>query len=112
VHGNVDNATVYFDAEVKGQISQGILEVPVNVSGAPYRAFSVSKEGYIPYGAPITEYPAAGERVDLSATLKPAPSATLAAMAPTTKAPFPPEIVVFAILIGSLACMATGGKKP
>jgi hypothetical protein len=106
VHSNVDNATVYFDADAKGQISQGVLEVPVNVSGTPYRAFSVRKEGYMSYGAPITVYPAAGESVDLNVTLKPSPSAT------TTKMSFPPGAVILAILMGSMIYIVTRKKAP
>jgi hypothetical protein len=101
VHSNVDNATVYFDADVKGEIAQGVLEVPVNVSGTPYHAFSVTKEGYTPYGAPLTVYPAAGGSVDLNVTLKPAASPT------TTKAPFPSGVVVLAILMGSMLYIVT-----
>jgi len=101
VHSNVDNATVYFDADVKGQISGGILKVPVNVSGTPYQAFSVRKDGYMPYGAPISTYPLAGEYVNLSATLKPAAQQT------TTTAPLPPGDAVLAILMGSVICFVT-----
>jgi hypothetical protein len=101
VHSNVDNATVYFDADVMGQTAQGVLAVPVNVSGTPYHAFSVTKEGYMTYGAPITVYPAAGGSVDLNVTLKPALSSTI------TKSPFPSGVVVFAILMGSMIYIVT-----
>jgi hypothetical protein len=80
------------------------------VTGTPYRKFTVQKEGYIPYGAPIPVYPAKGERIDLNVTLKPSSSATMAMAVQTTKAPFPSEIVVLALLIGCMMCIANRGK--
>ena len=36
VHCNVDGATVMFDNDVKGVIANGVLSVPVYVTGTPY----------------------------------------------------------------------------
>lgn len=69
VHCNVEDATVSFDNDVKGQIAQGNLTVQVYVTGTPYKTFTVYKSGYVPYTGTIDSYPAKGETVDLYATL-------------------------------------------
>lgn len=72
VHCNVNGATVMFDNDVKGVIANGVLTVPVYVTGTPYRTYSVTMTGYTPFTAAITQYPAKGETVDLYSTLNPA----------------------------------------
>ena len=37
VHVNVEGASVYFDGQLMGTIKDGILDVPVYVTGTPYR---------------------------------------------------------------------------
>ncbi len=69
VHCNVDGALVYMDNVFKGTIQQGVLSVPVYVTGTPYTSFRVVKEGYSYYNGPIYTVPAAGETIDLYATL-------------------------------------------
>jgi hypothetical protein len=69
VHCNVDGALVYMDNVYKGTIQQGALSVPVYVTGTPYTSFRVVKEGYSYYNGPIYSVPAAGETIDLFATL-------------------------------------------
>jgi len=61
VHCNVDSATVMFDNDVKGVIANGVLSVPVYVTGIPYKTYTVSKDGYTPYTAAITQYPGKGD---------------------------------------------------
>jgi len=76
VHCNVDGASVMFDNTQKGVITNGILTVQVYTTGTPYSTYTVTMNGYLPFTAPITSYPAKGETVDLYATLNPAPTPT------------------------------------
>lgn len=69
VNCNVNGATVVFDTEEKGKIDQGSLIVQVYVTGTPYKTFTVSKSGYLPYNGRIERYPVKGETVNLYATL-------------------------------------------
>ncbi|HOP67654.1 MAG TPA: hypothetical protein PLM96_08300 [Methanoregulaceae archaeon] len=72
VHCNVDGASVYFDDDYKGEISGGVLNVPVYTTGTPYKTYTVSKDGYTTYSADVPGVPAKGESRDLYATLNPA----------------------------------------
>ncbi|MDD1715731.1 MAG: PKD domain-containing protein, partial [Methanolinea sp.] len=69
--GNVDGAKVYFDADFKGTLSNGVLVVPVYITATPYRMINVRAEGYIPYSTPITRYPGEGDTIDYTVTLEP-----------------------------------------
>ena len=71
VYCNIDGAQVYFNNDYKGIISGGELIVSVYVTGTPYTTYLVKKDGYIPFTAQITDYPAAGEAVKLYSTLTP-----------------------------------------
>ncbi|WP_292417590.1 PEGA domain-containing protein [Methanoregula sp.] len=82
VNCNVDGATVLFDADEKGTIEQGSLIVQVYVTGTPYKTFTVSKSGYLPYTGRIERYPVKGETVNLYATL--ATDLSAPSSAPTT----------------------------
>jgi len=73
IHCNVDGAKVYFDGDYKGEISEGILDVPVYVTGTPYRAFSIEKEGYKTYTGTITSVPGKGQVIDIYAKLSALP---------------------------------------
>jgi hypothetical protein len=98
VHCNVNGATVMFDNQVVGVITNGLLTVPVYTTGTPYKTFTVTNPGYTPYTGTITQYPAKGETVDLYATLNPAPTPT------PTKGPISPLVAVLALAgIGLLA---------
>jgi hypothetical protein len=108
VNCNVDGATVFFDTTNVGQIAQGTLTVQVYVTGTPYKTYSVQMPGYTTFNAPITQYPAQGEKVNLYATLNPVPTAP---PAPTTKAPVPAGIIVVAVMIAGLVTAAGAGKK-
>ena len=68
----VEGAMVAFDGDSKGTIQNGELLVPVYVTGTPYRTLHVNASGYRPYSAPITQYPAKGEVVNLYAFPEPA----------------------------------------
>jgi hypothetical protein len=75
VHCNIDGAHVQFDGSDKGDISSGLVYVPVYSSGTPYQEFTVTKEGYTPFKGYIGQVPGKGESVDLYATLNPAVAA-------------------------------------
>jgi PKD repeat protein len=71
VHCNVDGAKVFFDADFKGLIANGTLNVSVFTTASPYRSYTVSKDGYATYMAPITQYPGKDQTIDLYAVLTP-----------------------------------------
>ncbi|MDV2482230.1 hypothetical protein F8E02_09515 [Methanoculleus sp. Wushi-C6] len=102
VHSNVEGATVMFDNEVKGTISQSILSVQVYTTGTPYRTYTLTKDGYTTYTGSVDRYPAKGETIDLYATMNPAP-------APTQKSPLSPALAGGALLIVGLLLVA--GRK-
>jgi hypothetical protein len=79
-----------FDNQVVGTISNGVLTVPVYTTGTPYKTYTVTSTGYLPYTGSITQYPEKGQTVDLYATLNLAPT-------PTTKAPLTPLAVLAAL---------------
>jgi len=102
VHANVDGATVMFDNEAKGVISQGVLSVQVYTTATPYKTYTVSMDGYQPYTGSIDRYPGKGETVDLYATLNPVAT-------PTQKSPLAPVLAGCALLIAGLLLVA--GRK-
>jgi hypothetical protein len=73
IHCNVDGATVYFDGDYKGEIAGGILDVPVYVTGTPYRTFTIEKGGYKTYTGAITSVPGKGQVIDIYAKLSALP---------------------------------------
>jgi hypothetical protein len=103
VHANIDGATVMFDNEVKGVISQGVLSVQVYTTATPYKTYTVSKDGYVPYTGAIDRYPGNGETVDLYVTMNPSPTST-------PKSPLSPALAGGALLIVGLL-LAAGRKK-
>jgi len=60
-HGNVEGAEVFVDGQLKGIIVQGILDVPMDVNGTPYRTYTFQKGGYFPYNGAIYSVPAKGQ---------------------------------------------------
>ena len=75
VHCNVDGADVYFDGQYKGTTYGGALDVPVYTTGSPYNTFRVEKSGYQSYTGSLASDPAAGQTVDVYATLQPVETA-------------------------------------
>jgi hypothetical protein len=73
IHSNVDGAKVFMDGEYKGLIENDILDVPVMITGTPYRSFTVEKDGYKPYSGPINTVPSKGQVINLYATLSALP---------------------------------------
>jgi hypothetical protein len=74
VHCNIDGAQVKFDGSDKGDITTGIVYVPVYSTGSPYQGFTVEKEGYTTFRGTISSVPGKGETIDLYATLNPVTS--------------------------------------
>ena len=99
VHCNVEGATVSFNNDAKGKITDGSLSVQVYVTGTPYRTFTVYKAGYVPFSGPIDQFPKKGETVDLYATLNALsdPSASPNPI-PTAKSPLSPEVSLLALM--------------
>jgi hypothetical protein len=104
---NVNGATVMFDNQVVGTITQGTLTVPVYTTGTPYQTYTVSMNGYLPYTAPMPGVPGAGQTITLYATLNPAPT-TVPVPAPT-KSSLP--VWISLIGIGIIAVFATRNPK-
>lgn len=73
IHANVDGAQVYFDSDYKGKITEGILDVPVYVTGTPYRTYTVQKEGYKTYTGAILSVPAKDQVIDIYVKLSALP---------------------------------------
>jgi|MTBAKMStandDraft_1061839.scaffolds.fasta_scaffold13281_4 hypothetical protein len=73
IHCNVDGANVYVDGEYKGEIVAGILDLPVYVTGTPYRTFTLEKEGYRTYTRTINSVPGKGQVIDIYAKLSALP---------------------------------------
>lgn len=103
VHCNIDDAMVLFDNDAKGQIVKGNLTVQVYVTGTPYKTFTVSKFGYVPFTGTINQYPAKGETIDLYATLNAQQATTLPPSTPTRKSSVSAGICGLALLIAGAA---------
>ena len=73
----------------------------VYTTGTPYKTYTVTKEGYLPYTAAIDQYPGKGETVDLYVDLSSAP--------PTQKAPLAPALAGCALLLAGL--LLVSGRK-
>ena len=71
VHCNIDGATVMFDESNRGEITQGMVYVPVYSTGTPYQKYTVKKDGYTTFTANIANVPGKGATIDLYATLNP-----------------------------------------
>lgn len=73
IHCNVDGAKVSFDSDYKGEIVEGILDVPVYITGTPYRTFTIEKEGYRNYTGTITSVPGKEQIIHIYAKLSALP---------------------------------------
>lgn len=105
VNCNVNGATVLFDTDEKGTIEQGSLIVQVYVTGTPYRTFTVSKSGYVPYSGTIERYPVKGETVNLYATLTTDLSAPSSAPTTPQQSPVIPLTCGIALAIAGAAAV-------
>ncbi len=75
VRANVEGANVYFDGNYMGNISGGLLIVPIDPAGPRYQSALVNKTGYEPYMLPLTQVPAKGQTIVLHVTLRADPMA-------------------------------------
>ena len=82
VHCNIDGADVQFDGADKGDISSGVVYVPVYSTGTPYQEYTVKKDGYTSFKGSISSVPGKGESIDLYATLNPVASAITTSATP------------------------------
>jgi hypothetical protein len=71
VHCNIDGAQVRFDGSDKGDITSGVVYVPVYSTGTPYQGFTVEKDGYSTFKGTLSSVPGKGQSIDLYATLNP-----------------------------------------
>ena len=89
VTNGVAGADIYFDGDYMGVTElDGTGMVEVYTTGTPYTTYKVEKPGYTTYNGKITEYPAAGQIVEISATLNMMTPATTPTTVPT-QSPFP-----------------------
>jgi hypothetical protein len=108
VNCNVNGATVTFNNQVVGVITQGTLSVPVYTTGTPYQTYTVSMNGYLPYTAALTSVPAPGQSVNLYATLNPAPTAPPTAAPAPTKSPLPLTLILIGLGIAGTISIKRG----
>ncbi|MDP3396338.1 MAG: hypothetical protein Q8S57_06720 [Methanoregula sp.] len=108
VNCNVNGATVSFNNQVVGVITQGTLTVPVYTTGTPYTTYTVSMNGYLPYTATLTSVPAPGQSINLYATLNPTQTA-IPPMPPTTaKSPLPLALIIIGLGIAGTISIRRG----
>jgi hypothetical protein len=69
VHVNVDGVNVYFDDQLMGVTKDGVLMVPVLISGPRYTTLYLEKVGYRPYQDAILSVPTAGNYLNIYATM-------------------------------------------
>jgi hypothetical protein len=77
IHSNVEGASVAFDNQVKGQITNGVLNVMVYTTGTPYQTYSVSASGYGTVTGPLPASPAPGQTRDIFVTQNPLSTETI-----------------------------------
>ena len=108
VNCNVNGATVLFNNQVVGTITQGTLTVPVYTTGTPYTTYTVSMNGYLPYTAPLTSVPAPGQSINLYATLNPVQTAIPPLPPTTAKSPLPLAIILIGLGIAGTISIKRG----
>ncbi|MDO9034417.1 MAG: hypothetical protein Q7U51_04355 [Methanoregula sp.] len=110
VNCNVNGATVSFNNQVVGVITQGTLSVPVYTTGTPYQTYTVSMNGYLPYTAALNSVPAPGQTITLYATLNPAPTVppTAAPTTAPTKSPLPLALILIGLGIAGTISIRRG----
>jgi PKD repeat protein len=70
----IENASVYFDSECYGLITNGSFVMTVYTTATPFTTYGVKAPGYVPYKANIRIYPDKGENIALHVNLIPQPS--------------------------------------
>jgi hypothetical protein len=76
VRSDVEGAEVYFDNNLTGTISDGMLIVPVYTDGTLFKSYSVKKAGYSTWTEQILRMPKKGETIIFHAILKAKPVVT------------------------------------
>lgn len=76
IRSGVDGAEVFFDNNLTGTITDGVLVVPVYTDGTPFKAYSVKKAGYSTWTEQILRMPKKGETIIYHAILKAKPVVT------------------------------------
>jgi len=76
---NVNGASVYFDSNYQGMISDGSLTVPVYLTGTPYKTYRVEMSGYVTATGSMPTPPAEDMTKTFTVTLSPSDT-----IAPTT----------------------------
>ena len=104
VYSNVDGAQVYFDNTFEGNITGGVLYVPVYTTGTPVQNYRVENFGYIPYTGTLTAWPATGQTISVKATLVPAPITT-------TKASLPALVPILALASAGALMLSLGRRR-
>ncbi|WP_321504193.1 hypothetical protein [uncultured Methanoregula sp.] len=102
IHCTVEGAKVTLDSTPVGFMHNGILTVPVSVTGTPYSAFTVTKEGYTTATGTVPRQPGAGETVDIYVTMNPSASTPV----PTARSPVVLPVIIAGIL-GAVLVFAT-----
>jgi PKD repeat protein len=74
VHSNVDGAEVYFNGRYRGTIENGTFLATIYLTASPIYNYTVQKQGYSTFTAPITTYPPKDGTIDLYANLEPVTS--------------------------------------
>ena len=108
VNCNVNGATVSFNNQVVGVITQGTLTVPVYTTGTPYTTYTVSMNGYLPYTATLTSVPAPGQSINLYATLNPTQTAIPPLPPTTAKSPLPLALIIIGLGIAGTISIKRG----
>ena len=73
IHCNVNGAGVYFDDDIMGEISNGILDVAAYPTETPYSSFTLKKEGYDTYTGPILTVPGKERIIHIYVTMNARP---------------------------------------
>ncbi len=98
IHCSVEGAKVLLGGNSVGFTHNGVLKIPVSVTGTPFSEFTVSKDGYATTTGTIPRQPAVGETVDVYVTMNPeAPTP-----APTTRSPVSLPVIVAGIFGAAL----------
>lgn len=104
VYSNAEGASVFFDNTNEGKITNGVLYVPVAITGTPFQNFRVESPGYTTLTGPITPWPGAGEIVKIQANLVPSPVTT-------TRAPLPLSVTLGALIGAGIVLIARNRRS-
>jgi hypothetical protein len=98
IHCSVEGAKVLLGGNPVGFTHNGVLKIPVSVTGTPFSEFTVSKDGYTTATGTIPRQPAVGETVDVYVTMNPLSPTP----APTTQSPVSLPVIAAGIFGAAL----------